>query len=91
MNKAIWHGTGNQVKLISPFSNVDKIEIAKIGAKLQVPWESTYTCYEGDALHCGLCGSCNERLEAFKVSGIKDGVSYKQVTKSPLSQTATAS
>lgn len=64
------------LKIIAPFMDIDKTEIAKIGHELNVPFEDTWTCYEGGELHCGLCGSCNERKEAFRDSGITDPTKY---------------
>jgi len=45
--------------------------------ELGVPYEDTWTCYKGEELACGKCGSCQERLEAFRNVGIEDPVRYR--------------
>lgn len=77
MREAIKEGTYTGVELISPFCDVDKTEIARIGDKLGVPWEDTWSCYKGGEKHCGKCGTCVERTEAFNDSGIKDPTEYE--------------
>lgn len=52
------------IEIYAPFLNISKREIAKIGKKLAVPFEETWTCYKGLAKPCGKCGSCVERQEA---------------------------
>ncbi len=59
-------------KLFTPFINKNKAEIVKLGQKLGVPFELTWTCYEGGQKPCGKCGSCIERKEAFKINGLQD-------------------
>lgn len=66
MQKAILEGTDNQVHLKTPFVDITKREIALIGNKLKVPFELTWSCYEGKELHCGKCGTCVERIEALE-------------------------
>ncbi|GCE23514.1 7-cyano-7-deazaguanine synthase [Dictyobacter kobayashii] len=58
-----------------------KAQIARLGANLNVPFELTWSCYEGgnEGLgdqHCGVCGTCVERYEAFKVAGVPDPTVY---------------
>jgi 7-cyano-7-deazaguanine synthase len=57
---------------IAPFSEMDKGQIAKLGVELGVPFEHTWTCYEGKDEPCGKCGSCVERAEAFAFAGAID-------------------
>lgn len=59
-------------KILAPFLNKTKIEIVKIGHKLHVPFELTWTCYEGGKKPCGKCGSCSERKEAFAKNNLID-------------------
>ena len=69
--------TDNQeLKVEAPFIEMDKSEVVKLGSKLGVPFELTWTCYEGKELHCGTCSACRERKRAFTVSGIKDPTKY---------------
>jgi len=64
------------ITLMVPFIDVDKGDIADLGVKLGVPFELTWTCYQGGDVHCGLCGACQERLEAFAKNGHVDPVGY---------------
>lgn len=68
---------GYEVELHTPFSNIDKGEIVKIGAELKVPYWMTWTCYNRRDKHCGLCGSCTERKEAFIKAGVEDPTKYE--------------
>lgn len=76
MKQAIKAGTYAGIELISPFCKVDKTEIARVGDKLGVPWEDTWSCYKGGEYHCGKCGTCVERIEAFQDSGVVDPTFY---------------
>lgn len=64
MNDAIRFGTYNNVEIFAPFTNFSKREIALIGKEINVPFEKTYSCYNGQEQHCGTCGTCTERKEA---------------------------
>lgn len=55
-----WH----PLELLTPFLTMTKRDIANIGKRLNVPFELTWTCYEGGNEPCGKCGSCVERTEA---------------------------
>ncbi len=66
MQKEAVEGFGDpSLRLHAPFVEKTKAQIVRIGAALGVPYEETWSCYEGGDLHCGLCGTCNERKEAF--------------------------
>lgn len=60
----------------APFINVPKDEIARIGDRLGVPWDQTWSCYVGGDIHCGACGTCYERREAFTLAGVDDPTAY---------------
>jgi len=66
MNDAIRFGTYNNVEIFAPFTNFSKREIALIGKEINVPFEKTYSCYNGQEQHCGTCGTCTERKEALE-------------------------
>jgi len=66
MNNAIRFGTYNEVEILAPFTHLTKREIALEGKKLGVPFENTYSCYNGKEIHCGTCGTCTERKEALE-------------------------
>lgn len=59
-------------KLEAPFLSMTKGDIAKLGVKLSVPIEKTWSCYKGGDLSCGTCGTCVERIEALAEAGIKE-------------------
>lgn len=82
MSDAISLGTFAHVQIISPFIDIDKTAIVKIGKTLKVPYQYTYSCYKGFELHCGVCGTCVERKEAFQLSGIDDPTEYLSDTDS---------
>ena len=77
MAKAIEAGTGGKVKLLSPFCRMTKGEIAALGAKLGVEFSLTWSCYNGRDKHCGKCGTCRERREAFREAGLADPTVYE--------------
>lgn len=62
----------------APFVNVTKTDIARIGTELGVPFSLTWSCYEGGGVHCGQCGTCVERREAFDDAGLVDPTEYAQ-------------
>ncbi len=64
------------IRLLRPFVHLDKGDIAQRGAELGVPFEQTWTCYQGGPVHCGRCGACCERIEAFAQHGIADPTQY---------------
>lgn len=66
------------INLFTPFKGKSKQEIAIEGHRLGVPFALTYSCYEGNELHCGQCGTCVERKEAFALAIIDDPTEYKQ-------------
>lgn len=66
-----------KLRLEAPFINISKAEIIKIGSKLKVPYKNTWSCYKGGEKHCGKCGTCVERREAFKLAGVDDPTQYE--------------
>lgn len=72
MNKAIWEGTGHELHLEAPFVNMAKKDIVKQGLELGVPYELTWSCYEGGEVPCGHCGTCIDRKAAFELNGVQD-------------------
>lgn len=76
MSDAIRLGTYKQIELLTPFVSKSKTDIATIGASLGVDFGLTYSCYKGGKIHCGKCGTCFERKEAFRESGIEDPTEY---------------
>ena len=74
MNKAIYEGSGHQLKLEAPFATFTKKDIVRMGIELKVPYELTWSCYEGNDKPCGKCGTCIDRQAAFEANGITDPV-----------------
>ena len=72
INRAIQEGTGNAVKVIAPFISMNKAQVVRTGLELGVPYELTWSCYEGGEKPCGCCGTCIDRVKAFEANGVKD-------------------
>lgn len=72
MQSSIWEGTGGQLTLEAPFVSATKAEVVKTGLSLNVPYELTWSCYEGKEKPCGVCGTCIDRIAAFEKNGITD-------------------
>lgn len=78
MGEAITAGTSNGVKLVAPYTTLTKAEIVARGTRLGVPYSKTYSCYQGGERHCGRCGTCRERHEAFVANGLEDPTLYEE-------------
>ncbi len=78
MRESVLVGTNEKVTLTAPFQRWDKTEILKYGLSIdpEVPYYLTRTCYKDQEHACGKCGSCQERLEAFRNVGRKDPIQY---------------
>jgi len=63
-------------EVLAPFVHQSKADIAALGDQLGVPWARTWSCYEGGEHHCGRCGTCVERIEAFELAGVNDPTEY---------------
>lgn len=81
MNKAIYEGSGKSVRIEAPFVNKTKADIVREGLRLNAPYEYSWSCYEGNEKPCGECGTCRDRIKAFKANGVDDPllVKYKMV------------
>jgi 7-cyano-7-deazaguanine synthase len=64
----LWH----PVELHAPFIEISKADIMKMGIDLNVPYEFTWSCYQGEERPCGVCPTCVERIEAFHLNGLED-------------------
>ncbi|MDO4633124.1 MAG: 7-cyano-7-deazaguanine synthase QueC [Eubacteriales bacterium] len=76
VTSAIALGSGNQVTVEAPFIKMTKGEVVKIGLELEVPYELTWSCYEGGEKACGVCGTCIDRKVAFTWNHIQDPIPY---------------
>lgn len=70
---ADWH----PVKIIRPFVKLSKADIARQAGELNIDVSKTWSCYKGGELHCGKCGTCVERIEAFQLTNVKDTTIYQ--------------
>ena len=77
MGEAMRLGTYAGVQLMRPFIALTKAQIATEGSRLGVDFARTWSCYKGGAIHCGKCGTCVERREAFAVAGLADPTVYE--------------
>lgn len=81
MNQAIFEGSGHQLKVEAPFVNMTKAEVVKMGLDLNVPYELTWSCYEGKDEPCGKCGTCIDRAAAFAANGVSDPAIKQKLEK----------
>lgn len=72
INTAIYEGSGKQLEVKAPFIQLTKADVVKIGLELKVPYQYTWSCYVGDKVPCGKCGTCIDRARAFELNGVKD-------------------
>lgn len=77
MNTAIVIGTYGKVRVFAPLVNLNKAGVVKLGLSIDVPYNLTYSCYNGREKACGRCGTCIDRLNAFKVNGVQDPIEYE--------------
>jgi 7-cyano-7-deazaguanine synthase len=83
MGDAIRLGTYAQVEILRPFIRLTKAQIAARGHELGVDFSKTWSCYKGDDVHCGTCGTCVERREAFVLAGLPDPTVYQSTAPLP--------
>ena len=76
ISDSIIEGTYAGIKLLRPFVDIRKEDIATLGQSLEVDFAQTWSCYKGGEVHCGVCGTCVERKEAFEISGTTDPTTY---------------
>lgn len=76
MDSAINIGTYGKIHINRPLINMNKAGVVKTGLELGVPYELTWSCYEGGEKACGTCGTCIDRKAAFEANGVKDPIEY---------------
>lgn len=69
------------VQVIAPLIHTDKVGAVKLGLKLGVPFEFTWSCHNNIDSACGHCSNCESRLEAFKLNGKEDPIQYAKQEK----------
>ena len=77
MDAAMRAGTYEGVQLAAPYTNLTKADLVRRGAQLGIDYCRTYSCYRGGEQHCGTCGTCTERREAFRLAGVPDPTVYE--------------
>jgi 7-cyano-7-deazaguanine synthase len=65
------------VQVVAPYVALSKSQIVTLGEKYGVPWADSWSCYKGKEKHCGKCGTCTERKEAFHLAGVVDPTAYE--------------
>ncbi len=70
--RAIYEGSGQKLKVAAPFISLSKTQVVAKGLELGVPYELTWSCYEGKEKPCGKCGTCLDRQRAFENNHVKD-------------------
>ena len=88
MAAAMREGTYAGIELLRPFIAMDKAAIVREGQRLGVSFEDTWSCYVGERVHCGSCGTCVERREAFIQAGVTDPTIYESNNPLPAPPTA---
>lgn len=78
MDKAISLGTYGRIHVWRPLINLNKAGVVAEGLRLKVPYELTWSCYKGGEKACGICGTCVDRLEAFRANGVEDPIAYEK-------------
>lgn len=77
MSAAIAAGTYEGIDIFAPYTSLTKAQIVARGADINVDYSDTYSCYRGGERHCGRCGTCRERIEAFRLAGVDDPTDYE--------------
>jgi 7-cyano-7-deazaguanine synthase len=84
MGGALRLGSDAGIQLLRPFIAMDKAQIVTEGTRLGVDFAQTWSCYKGGTAHCGKCGTCVERREAFQQAGVSDPTVYESTGPLPL-------
>ncbi len=77
MSEAIYLGSGNALRIVAPFIDKSKSDVVAEGLRAGVPFELTWSCYEGHDKACGVCGTCRDRRRAFADNGLTDPIEYE--------------
>lgn len=78
MDNAINIGTYGRIHVWRPLINMTKAQVVGEGLRLNVPYEKTWSCYKGGEKACGTCGTCRERVDAFRANGVEDPIEYEK-------------
>ena len=78
MDTALSLADWNTLSLHRPFVDMTKSDLVSLGTELDAPLHLTWSCYAGNEIHCGKCGTCVERKEAFALAKIPDPTKYEE-------------
>lgn len=73
INRGTARGVQSGIEVLAPLMDLSKADIVKLGAQLGVPFELTWSCYQGGDKPCGVCDSCQLRARGFAEAGVTDG------------------
>lgn len=76
-HSAVKLSTEGRVSVRAPYIDITKADIVRQGHGWGIPFGLTWSCYEGNEFHCGVCGTCVERREAFELAGVEDPTQYQ--------------
>lgn len=79
ISDAVYIGSGKALRIIAPFIDKTKADVVAVGTELGVPFELTWSCYEGHEKACGVCGTCRDRIRAFAENGLTDPIDYERI------------
>ena len=79
---AIYIGSGNALRVAAPFIDKPKANVVAAGKEIGVPFALTWSCYEGREKACGVCGTCRDRIRAFRENGLIDPIEYEIIEES---------
>ncbi len=77
-DKAVSTGTDSGMRLIAPYTDINKADIAARGKAMGIDYSRTWSCYRGGEHQCGRCATCLERKEALRLAGIEDNTVYDE-------------
>ena len=75
--KSIELGTDHKVKVVTPLVEMNKAQVVELGLQLNAPFELTWSCYKGHDKACANCGTCIDRINAFRANGVPDPIEYE--------------
>ena len=78
VSESIYIGSGKALRVLAPFIDKPKAAVVAAGAVIGVPFEMTWSCYEGHDKACGVCGTCRDRRRAFEENGMTDPIEYEE-------------
>ncbi len=84
MANAVFVGSYQEVRLVTPFIWMEKLEVIEKGWALDLPFALTWSCYEGRDRACGTCPTCVERIEGFQQLGVQDPIAYEHAINWPI-------